>query len=1026
MAPRARGAARWLLDPTMAGAAGAAGVGKMAMASGVGLIKSLPRALAAGVVSAATDYPIGAGADAVGAVNPVLALPFALTVGLLSGAGIEPIIERGILKAAAVAGKKLTPDEIGKQVKFMRGVLANEAGEVGAKVDDLTKAAVIEEINKEVGSGSLKDALRTLKGESGQWTIKEGESAEDASKALVPVKGGSKKSGIPVAEGDKAVVGPERPGMVKGAQDFLANKNPDITKETAGNIRLWGADLEPKFMGDLETPEDIMRVISGTHEAFAKEQEAARRGVRSWEETAAEAKNYRLEDLLGRRIGQALNAEQIDNARTLLVSSSDTLRGMATLIRSGQANDLQKADFMRAFNVHYAIQMQLSGAAAEAGRALQIFRKVAQADDLKVAQLKEFLTSTADKKITPESLAEAISGMETPAQVAAFVKQAKRATTWDMFVEAWINGLLSGPVTHAVNSLSNALTAMWMIPERALAAGISSLHGGEIRGGEVASQAFGLVQGAKDGFKAAWTTLKTGAGADAISKIEQDKYRAITAENVRQIPAIKKIAPNALEEGGVAARFVDALGEWGLGPFSRLPGRFLQAEDDFFKAIGYRMELNAQAFRKASQEGLEGEPMARRIQEILADPENLAPEVHLAAVKASNYQTFTNSLGGAGQAVQSFANKMPGAKLIIPFVRTPANIMKFALERNLITAPFFKQVRADILAGGARMDTALAKISMGSMAMAVVGTYAASGMITGGGPEDKDLRSHMYNTGWQPYSIKIGDKYYSYGRLEPIGMMMGLAADAVEIMGELDEAEGDKIATTIVAAIGKNVMSKTWLRGMSEMIHAMDDPGRYGPNYIKQFAGTAVPTGVAQIERTMYPELSDARTALDAIKSRIPGYSNDIPTRRNLWGEKITFNGALGPDIISPILTSSKKDSKIDKELIRMEAPLRMPQRTQSFEGVPYKLDAAEYEEFLVRMNNVEIESTGMNLKKSLDNLVSKDADYKSLNNDDHKYRMIKGYMQEAIEKARQEMIDQNYGIRQLVDYEHSKAELNQ
>lgn len=252
-------------------------------------------------------------------------------------------------------------------------------------------------------------------------------------------------------------------------------------------------------------------------------------------------------------------------------------------------------------------------------------------------------------------------------------------------------------------------------------------------------------------------------------------------------------------------------------------------------------------------------------------------------------------------------------------------------------------------------------------------------------------------------------------------MMMGLAADAVEIMGELDELESDKLATTIVAAIGKNVMSKTWLRGLSEAVQALEDPDRHGSKWVKQFAGTVVPTGVAQIERTMYPEIADAQSAMDAIKARVPGYSKDLPTRRNLWGEKITFNGALGPDIVSPIFTSSEKDSPIDKELLRMRAPIRMPQRTQTFEGVPIKLDPYEYEEFMVRMNAIKLDSTGKTLKKSLDELVTKDKDYKSEKNDDMKERMIRAHIQEATEKTRAEMLETNNTLKLLVDDEHRR-----
>ena len=1008
-----------MIDPVTAGAAGAGAAFKLSMNAGKALMPSLARAVSAGVVNVATDPAYGTAAEVVGAASPSLALPFNIAVGLLGGMTLEPAIERGIAKAAAAAGKTLSPEMLREQVALMRGALANETGAVG-KIDDLTKNAVIEEINAEIGKHPVDDALRLLKSQKGEVTLLPGSEGTPPA----PVKGGSKKSGIPVPKSESADAGPVQPGMVRGAREMLANTNPDITKETAGNIRLWGADLEPKFLGEIETPEDIMRVIGGTHEAFAKEQESARRGVRSWEETSEEAKKYKIEDLLGRRSGQALNAEQIDNARTLLVSSSDTLRGMAQIVRSGQANDLQKADFMRAFNVHYAIQMQLSGAAAEAGRALQIFRKVAQADALRVGQIRDFMEATAANGVSPDKLAEAISKMESPAQISNFVKQSARANSYDMFLEAWINGLLSGPVTHAVNITSNALTSVWMIPERALAAGFSSLHGRPIRGGEVTAQAYGLVQGFKDGLGLAWQALKTGQTSDTMGKVEQQQMRAITAKNITQLgptingkhyPVIEKLAPNALEEGGVAARAVDALGE-----VIRIPGRFLGAEDALFKAVGYRMELQAQAFRKAASEGLEGQAMAQRIRDIIADPQNLAPEVHLAAIDAARYQTFTKELGPGGKAIQTAANKIPGAKLVVPFIRTPLNILRFAAERTPL-APLMKSVREDIMAGGARADMALARISMGSMAMAVVASYAASGQITGGGPTDTALRSHKFNTGWQPYSIKIGDKYYSYGRLEPIGMMMGLAADAVEIMGELDEIESDKIATTIVAAISKNVMSKTWLRGLSEMVSAMDDPDRYGSKYVKQISGTAIPTVVAQIERTISPEISDAQSALDAIKARVPGFSKDLPTRRNMWGEKIQFNGSLGPDIISPIFTSEKKSSPIDEELIRMRAPIRMPSRNQTFEGVTVKLDPNEYEEFMVRMNNIKLESTGKTLKKSLNELVTKDKDYKALKDNDQKERMIRAHIHEATERTRAEMLDSNPTLRWLVDDEHRR-----
>ena len=41
--------------------------------------------------------------------------------------------------------------------------------------------------------------------------------------------------------------------------------------------------------------------------------------------------------------------------------------------------------------------------------------------------------------------------------------------------------------------------------------------------------------------------------------------------------------------------------------------------------------------------------------------------------------------------------------------------------------------------------------------MAAFAGLAAAGYITGAGPSDPALKQYKYNTGWQPYSIKVGD-----------------------------------------------------------------------------------------------------------------------------------------------------------------------------------------------------------------------------------------------------------------------------
>ncbi|KKL12179.1 hypothetical protein LCGC14_2538370, partial [marine sediment metagenome] len=340
---------------------------------------------------------------------------------------------------------------------------------------------------------------------------------------------------------------------------------------------------------------------------------------------------------------------------------------------------------------------------------------------------------------------------------------------------------------------------------------------------------------------------------------------------------------------------------------------------------------------QAASEGLDGDAMASRMDEILRNPPE---DIRLAAIDAGRYQTFTKPLGEGGQAYQSVVNAVPILRLITPFIRTPVNIMKFVGEGTVL-APLSKNVRAEFAAGGARRQMMMAKIAMGSMASAFAADLAARGLATGNGPSNPDTRK-IWLTTHQPNSIKVGDEWVAYGRLEPLGAFMGIAADIQMIMGDLDEPDRQNLATALVVAISKNVTSKTFLRGLSEAAQVMGDPDRRGERFIQQFAGTAVPSIVAQIARVQDPVLRDVRDIYDKWCSRVPGCSETLPPRRNIWGEIIVLGGGIGPDIMSPIYTKKVKVDPVSDEILRLGVRQQMPSR--QIGGV--ELTPQEYEEY--------------------------------------------------------------------------------
>lgn len=708
-------------------------------------------------------------------------------------------------------------------------------------------------------------------------------------------------------------------------------------------FKMGATDAEPEAarninLANLNTTEDVSTLIDEVARADAPNINDARRQKITNQDLPklADDLGMTVEDLLARRQGSAFNAEQILAARKILVASGENLVKLAGAAKNGSEMDL--ALFRRAMGQHRAIQAQVSGMTAEAGRALQSFRVVAASSREQERMIKEALQTTGGEAVSRD-MAAMLSELDDPAQIGRFVKDANKATTKDQLYEVWINGLLSSPTTHMVNILSNVMVVGLTVGERKIA----SMIGGNIPPGETSAQLKGVVDGARDGFRLAWNVLKTGEPTDPLQKVEAEKFRAVTSEN--------------LNIAGPAGRFADYMGE-----VIRVPGRLLTAGDEFFKAIGYRMELYSQAYRQTFNEGLRDEAAAKRVIEIIENP----PEnIKQAAVDASRYQTFTNQLGKTGKAVEQVRNNIPYARVVMPFVRTPVNIMSYTFERTPL-APLSGAFREEIAAGGARRDLALGKLISGSMLMAVSADLVLSGSVTGAGPTNPKMRNIMRATGWQPYSLKIGDKYYAYNRLDPVGALLGLSADVTEIIGQTDEAEASQLATAAALSVAQNMASKTYMSGVTDFFDAFfgasTDPEAKNyklDRYLQRMASSVVPSFVANIERNLSPEMSATYGYIDRIKSRLPGYSDDLPPRRNIFGEPIVLEGGIGPDIMSPIYASTAKDDPVADEMVRQQVSVGMPRR--QIQGI--ELDAQQYDRYVLLYSGIEAQ---MSLKEQL------------------------------------------------------------
>jgi len=193
-------------------------------------------------------------------------------------------------------------------------------------------------------------------------------------------------------------------------------------------------------------------------------------------------------------------------------------------------------------------------------------------------------------------------------------------------------------------------------------------------------------------------------------------------------------------------------------------------------------------------------------------------------------------------------------------------------------------------------------------------------------------RELLYAQGWQPYSIKINNKYYSYNRLDPLGMVIGMTADFVNAIREFPEQETrTEGASKIVLAMTRNLISKTYMSSLSSFAEAFSEPERYGERFIERMAGSLIPSNVGTVARAIDPYMKDIETPGEAILARIPFLSRQVPYKVGAYGLPAERPSGIHT-IFSPISISEETGfstiAEIDRLTYKLEAKLRKQEKT--------------------------------------------------------------------------------------------------
>jgi hypothetical protein len=723
--------------------------------------------------------------------------------------------------------------------------------------------------------------------------------------------------------------------------------------------------------------EDAAAIVGGVADALNIKTKAV-----TFDEIKAKAnENGISEAFLTRLVGNdgkmMANAVETYKALEVLESSANELTRLFKMVDEGNATDADKLKLRQQIAFHGMIQKGVKGMQTETARALAVFRIPREGNAAVVRQvLDQYGGDTA-----LQDMARSYLTLESRAAQNALVEKSMMSGVKDVWFSTYINGLLSSPVSHAKNILGNSLFGLYQIPERLVANfygnvlpdGVRSwkslVPGSEqdkVEFDEALTMIQSLRNGITEGFQLASKAWRTNTPGDLLSKVEEQ--RGLQESMGETLQRVTGQGPDTWLGKGLDY----------YGTAITLPGRALMTQDEFFKGVFYRMEINAQVtrrskavYRESLDAGLsESEAAAKAMLEaesLLANPPADLDEI---AMNFAQKGTFTAELPPALRSWQRGFNH-PALKVVVPFFKTPANIGLQVIERTPF-APLSSQWREEVAKGGIYRDMALAKVTMGSAILATFGAAAAEGAITGRGPGRKADREAAMRDGWMPYSIRVGDSWVSYQGMEPISALLAIAADYAEYARH--EPDADKVEQVFLGAtygLYEYLKEQPYLQGIAEVSRLIGsnqqgeiDGKKIADGLVKQFGGFVIggsPAGayssmIAGIERLSDPTNRDNRAspdlpmgvrgfveAFNRYKSRLPYFNDSLPEQLNLWGDPIKSGQGKPYEMVLPTRVSPMQFSEVDDALVRMGSPVGMPER--KIDGV--ELDAYQYNRLL-------------------------------------------------------------------------------
>lgn len=439
--------------------------------------------------------------------------------------------------------------------------------------------------------------------------------------------------------------------------------------------------------------------------------------------------------------------------------------------------------------------------------------------------------------------------------------------------------------------------------------------------------------------------------------------------------------------------------------------------------LNYVMDAGDRVFSEASFENsLQNQMILNNTNEVTQEMIDIAHEEALSRTWNDNnkYTKFVLSVRSGLNNI-----KLGGYGLgdvLIPFAKTPANLTKAIVDYSPVglvnSLTKYKAMNNAIETGQftAKMQhdfvQTLGKATAGTMLYVLGMALAKAGITSGESDDDKDTRDFIKNTlGINSYSIKIGNKSFTYDWAQPIAAPLSIMANIENSKRNKEQALLEGIVNSLDTA-GSILLEQSFLSSINDVLS--DNAGVVSGiiNEVLELPSRAIPTFSKQIvdltdttQRQTYEYDKPLQTATNKIKAKLPGLSKTLSPSVDTMGREILRYGGknnIFNVFLNPANVNTENISESASEIYRVYKVTGdqtiMPRVT------PYYINQKGEKTILSTKERTEYAKVSGKIIEDNIKLLLKNSNYAKLE-DEEKSQIIKNIVDYSYNKAREDVV---------------------